>query len=244
MRKTVLITGANRGIGLELTRQYATKDAGAWTVIATARSLATADELQALFSQHGNITLEALDVADHASIDALAAKLKGTSIDVLINNAGVGGGSRAQQTFGQLDYATLEATYHTNAVGPLKMTEAFLEHVAASQDKKVIVITSGTASLTNAKAGPYFTALYAYRMSKTAVNMAMRLLAADLAPRGISVGIFGPGMVETRILWDGGYKGMGISPEQSVTGVIANIDALTVESTGKYVLHNGSELPW
>ncbi len=244
MTKTVLITGANRGIGLELARQYASKDGGTWTVIATARDLASADDLQALFSAHGNIKLEALDVSDHASIDALAAKLKGTAIDVLINNAGIGGGTRAQQTIGQLDYANIASTYATNAIGPLKMTEAFIEHVAASQEKKVIVITSGTASLTNAKPGPYFTALYAYRMSKTAVNMAMRLLAADLAPRGITVGIFGPGMVETRILWDSGYKGMGISPEQSVAGVINNIDNLSPESTGKYVLHNGTELPW
>jgi NAD(P)-dependent dehydrogenase (short-subunit alcohol dehydrogenase family) len=243
MTQTVLITGANRGIGLELARQYAAKDGGAWTVIATARDLANADDLQALFSQHKNMQLEALDVGDHASIDALAAKLRGTAIDVLINNAGLGAPLN-DQAFGTLNYAEMEYLYRVNAMGPLKMAEAFVEHVAASRHKKICVITSGTASLTNVKASPMFKAIYLYRMSKTAVNMAYRLLAVELAPRGIHVGILAPGMVETRVLWDSGYKGMGISPEQSVAGVMKNIDALNAETSGQYTLHNQTMLPW
>lgn len=243
MTKTVLITGANRGIGLELTRQYATKDGAAWTVIATARDLATADDLQALFSKHSNIQLEALNVTDHAAIDALSAKLKDTPIDVLVNNAGLGAPLEAQ-TLGQLDYAQMELLYRTNTIGPVKMAEAFTPHVAASTDKKICVITSGTASIGNVNSSPLFKALYPYRMSKTAVNMAYRLLAVELRAKGIAVGIFGPGMVETRVLWDSGFKGMGISPEQSVTGVIKNIDELNVENAGRYVLHNGTILPW
>lgn len=238
---TVLITGASRGIGLELVRQYALKS---WRVIATARAPVDASDLQTLARTHANILIEPLDVADHAAIDALAAKLRGTAIDVLINNAGILGGGRDRQRLGALEYDMIEQVHRTNTIGPIKMAEAFVEHVAASQQKKIVVITSGTASLTNVKPGPMFTALYAYRMSKTAVNMAMRLLAAELAPRGIYVGILGPGMVETRVLWDGGFKGLGISPEQSVAGVIRNIENLKAATSGQAILHDGSIIPW
>ncbi len=238
---TVLITGSNRGIGLEFTKQYAEKG---WDVIATARNPKDAKELQELAAKHKNIKLEALDVADFAAIDGLAKKLKGTSIDVLLNNAGILGGEPETQKLGSVDYAAMEQVYKTNAMAPVKMSEAFLDHVAASQQKKIVVITSGTASLTNVKPGPYFAALYAYRMSKTAVNMAMRVMAAELAPRGIFVGILAPGMVETRLLQQAGSGGRGITADKSVTGVIKNIENLNAQTSGQYIIYTGDTVPW
>lgn len=238
---TVLITGSNRGIGLEFTKQYAEKG---WTVIATTRTPADATELQDLAKAHKNIRIEALDVSDFAAIDALAAKLKGTPIDVLLNNAGILGGAPDTQKLGGVDYAAMEQVYKTNAIAPVKMSEAFLEHVATSDQKKIVVITSGTASLTNVKPGPFFASLYAYRMSKTAVNMAMRVMAAELAPRGIFVGILAPGMVETRLLQQAGSGGRGITADKSVTGVIRNIENLNATTSGQYIIYTGDTVPW
>lgn len=238
---TVLITGSNRGIGLELAKQYAERE---WSVIATTRTPKDAVELQALAKQHKNLRIEALDVADFAAIDALAIKMKGTPIDVLINNAGILGGEPASQKIGALDYKAMELVYRTNTMAPLKMSEAFLDNVAASQQKKIVVITSGTASLTNVKPSQFFVPLYTYRMSKTAVNMGMRALATELAPRGIFVGILAPGMVETRLLQQAGSGGRGIDATTSVTGVIKNIENLNAATSGHYIIYTGDTVPW
>jgi NAD(P)-dependent dehydrogenase (short-subunit alcohol dehydrogenase family) len=238
---TVLITGSNRGIGLELTKQYAEQG---WDVIATTRNPKDAAELQALAKTHKAIKVEALDVSDFAAIDALAAKLKGTKIDVLINNAGILGGEPDTQKLGSVDYKAMEQVYKTNAVAPVKMSEAFLEHVAASDQKKIVVITSGTASLTNVKQGNFFVPLYSYRMSKTAVNMAFRVMAAELAPRGIFVGILAPGMVETRLLQQAGSGGRGITADKSVAGVMKNIENLNAQTSGQYIIYTGDTVPW
>ena len=238
---TVLITGSNRGIGLEFTKQYA--ELG-WTVIATSRSPADDVELQSLAEKHSNVTVETLDVTDHAQIEALADKYKDTPIDVLLNNAGILGGGREVQTIGNIDFESMEQVYKTNAVGPMKMAEAFLDHVAASEQKKIAVITSGTASLTNVQPSQFFQALYLYRMSKTAINMGYRALAVELAPRGIYVGILAPGVVETRLLNQAGYGGMGMTTEESVTGVIRNIENLGPETSGQYIIYTGDTVPW
>lgn len=238
---TVLITGSNRGIGLELAKQYAERG---WDVIATTRTPKEATELQALAKAHKNLRVEALDVTDFAAIDAMAAKLKGTAIDVLINNAGILGGEPATQKIGNLDYKAMELVYRTNTMAPMKMSEAFLEHVAASEQKKIVVITSGTASLTNVKPSPFFVPLYTYRMSKTAINMGMRAMAMELAPRGIFVGILAPGMVETRLLQQAGSGGRGIDATTSVKGVMKNIDNLNAQTSGQYIIHTGDTVPW
>jgi NAD(P)-dependent dehydrogenase (short-subunit alcohol dehydrogenase family) len=238
---TVLITGSNRGIGLEFVKQYA--DLG-WTVIATSRSPADDTDLQALAAAHDNVTIETLDVSDHGEIDALADKLKGTPIDVLLNNAGILGGGPEVQTIGNIDFESMAQVYKTNAIGPMKMAEAFLEHVAASEQKKIAVITSGTASLANVRPSEFFRALYLYRMSKTAINMGYRALAVELAPRGIYVGILAPGVVETRLLNQAGYGGMGMTTQQSVTGVIRNIENLGPDTSGEYIIYTGDTVPW
>jgi len=241
---SVLITGSNRGIGLEFARQYA--DLG-WTVIATCRTPTAADELNSIASAHPNVTVEQLDVSNHAAIDALAGKYRGTAIDVLLNNAGMLGDIAGQNKFGEINYAVMEQVYRTNTLGPIKMAEAFLEHVAASEQKKIIVITSGTASIARVEVREdmrFFASLYAYRLSKVALNMAMRVLAVDLHEQGILVGILAPGMVETRLLQQAGAGGRGIPPTTSVKAVINNIDNLTAETAAQYTLYNGNTLPW
>lgn len=231
---TVLITGASRGIGLELTRQYAERD---WQVIATARSPAEATALLAIAKQHANVTVEALDVTDLAKVDALAAKYKGRPIDVLLNNAGISGGPEAG-TFGHLNYDTYDKVHAVNVVGPLKMAEAFLPNVAASQQKKIISITSTQGAIGKSTGGGYF-----YRSSKAALNMIMHSLAIDLKPQGITVGLVSPGFVRTDFT-KGIDLPMMITPEQSAAAVIKVIDGYDLSKTGTFMRHTGEESPW
>ena len=234
---TVLITGTNRGIGLEFVRQYA--EAG-WTVIGTARDPAKAAELQALAAKHEAVSIETLDVADPASIAALAARLKGRPIDVLINNAGTLG-DVPRQTIGALDLAEFEKVMAANTFGALKLSEALQPNLLASQQKKVFAMTSGLGSseLTARRGG-----FYAYRMSKAALNIGFRALAADWREAGIMAGIIAPGMVETDLLRASGFRGRGITTEESVRGMRKVIDAMTLESNGKALNYDGSPIPW
>ncbi len=231
----VLITGSNRGIGLEFARQYAERG---WTVIATVRDPVTATVLAALAAKHKNLTIDRLDVGDRAQIEALAAKYRGKPIDVLLNNAGWLG-DRDKQSFDSLDYATFEEVLRINTYAPLAMSRAFLDNVLASPQKKIVTITSGLSSQANTTRGG---GLYFYRLSKAAVNMAMRTLQAETRARGVKVGILAPGMVETRLLRASGFPGAGITPEKSVTGVIRNIDNLTQDA--QIILYDGSIVPW
>ena len=232
---TVLITGASRGIGLELTRQYAERD---WQVIATARIPAEATALMGIAKAPPNVTVEVLDVPDFGQIDALAAKYKGRPVDVLLNNAGISGGEEVG-TFGKLDYAVYDKVHAVNVLGPLKMAEAFLPNVAASQQKKIISITSTEGSISRtSRGGGYF-----YRSSKAALNMIMHSLAFDLKPKGVTVGLVSPGFVRTDFT-----KGIDlpimITPEQSATAVIKVIDGYDLSMTGKFMRHNGEEAAW
>ena len=231
---TVLITGASRGIGLELARQYAGRG---WQVVATARTPKEATALMAIAKEHANVSVEALDVTDHAQIDALAAKYKGRPIDVLLNNAGIAGGSEAG-TFGKLKYDEYDKVHAVNVVGPLKMAEAFLPNVAASQQKKIISITSTQGSISRSTGGGYF-----YRSSKAALNMVMHSLAIDLKPQGITVGLVSPGFVRTDFT-----KGIDlpimITAEQSATAVIKVIDGYDLAKTGTFMRHTGEEAAW
>jgi NAD(P)-dependent dehydrogenase (short-subunit alcohol dehydrogenase family) len=234
---TVLVTGANRGLGLEFTRQYC--DAG-WQVIATCRDPAGAAELQALRSQHPGLEIEALDVGDFATIDALAARLAGRPMDVLLNNAGVfgpkpGAEQDLRQNFGSMDYEVWTEVLRVNLMAPMKMAEAFVDHVAASAQKKIVAISSTEGSSPNAKGG-----IYAYRTSKAALNMLMQNLAPDLAPRGIVTAAFCPGWIRTRM---GGPRAPLEAPP-SIAGLRRVIDGLTPENSGKFWLWTGERLPW
>lgn len=233
---TVLVTGANRGLGLEFVRQYA---AQGWRVLATARDLAAADELRTLAARSHDILLESLDVTDEAAIRQLAARWRDEPVDVLLNNAGWLG-DREQQSLSRLDYDTFLQVMKANTFAPLAMTKEFLPQVLASEQKKVVVITSGLSSLTNTVA---FGNLYFYRISKAGANMAMRVLQAELREQGVKVGILAPGMVDTRLLRSSGYQGPGvIDAPQSVTAVMTHIARL--DQSAELTLYTGERLPW
>lgn len=231
---TVLITGANRGIGLELARGYAERG---WNVIATARKPAEAEDLHAIARKHPRVVIEALDVTDHAQVDALARKYSSRPIDILLNNAGISGGHENAK-FGQMNYEAYFAVHATNVVGPVKMAEAFLANVAASGQKKIINITSGQGSIAKTWGCCYF-----YRSSKASLNMMMRNIALELKPRGITVGLISPGFVKTR-LTPGLDLPQMITPEQSAAAVINVIDGYDLSKTGTFLEHDGSEWPW
>lgn len=235
---TVLVTGSNRGLGLEFVRQYAADN---WRVHACCRNPQAAAELQALAKSYQPlIEIHELDVTDFAAIEALADRLRGTAIDVLINNAGVYGPkvrseNDPRQQFGMMDYDIWSMVIRTNTMGPLKMAEAFIEHVAMSEQKKLVYISSSLGSIARTDGGTY-----AYRSSKAAGNMVMATLARDVASRGISVLIFCPGWVKTAM----GGKHALLEASDSVRHVRQLIAEATIEQSGKFIHYDGEPLPW
>ena len=229
---TLLVTGANRGLGLEFARRYA---ADGWRVLATCREPGSADELRRLAAESGGrITVSALDVTDNGSVRAAAQALAGTPIDLLINNAGVG--SPRNQKLGNLDYAAWARVLDVNALGPMRVTEAFLGNVAAGTEKKIVTITSGMGSIADNTSG----GSYAYRSSKAAVNMVVKSLSIDLAPRGITCVVINPGWVRT----DMGGPGGKISPAESIAGMKRVIAKLRPADSGKFFNYDGGSYPW
>lgn len=228
----VLITGANRGIGLEFTRQYA--KAG-WQVFACSRHT-DAEELNDIADQYpGKIGLHTLDVSDHRQIERLAQQLAGTPIDVLINNAGIYPGG-PKESFGTIDYDAWVKAFQVNTMAPMKMTEAFIDHVAKSSQKKIVNITSKMGSIDDNTSGGY----YLYRSSKTALNMVVKSLSLDLAPRGITTIVMHPGWVQT----DMGGSHAPTPPERSVAGMRNVIAGLSQKDSGKFYNFNGQEILW
>lgn len=239
---TVLITGANRGLGLEFARQYA--DRG-WKVIATARDPAAASELQGLAAAHDNIAVEQLDVTDFAQIDALAAKYQGQPVDVLLNNAGLSGSPSPQQLFERLDYSLFDDFMHTNALGPLKISETFLPNLQAGQLKRIVTVTSLGGSFSAPENNLRGTMLY--RTSKAALNMLMVNVAAAVKKHGITVVLLNPGLVDTQgVLTEMNAKmkmGLNLIPiEQSIAGMINVIATAPFEQTGTIYQWNGEPL--
>jgi NAD(P)-dependent dehydrogenase (short-subunit alcohol dehydrogenase family) len=204
-------------------------------VIATCRDPGSAPQLRQLAAAcGGRIEVVALDVTDLASVRAAAQALAGTAIDVLVNNAGIG--SPKNQRLGHLDYAAWARVLDVNTLGPMRATEAFLDHLAAGGDKKLVTITSGMGSIADNSSG----GSYAYRSSKAAVNMVVKSLSLDLAPRGITCIVMNPGWVRT----DMGGPGGSISPAESVTGMRRVIARLTPADTGKFFNYDGGTYPW
>ncbi|NQV45057.1 MAG: SDR family oxidoreductase [Rhodospirillales bacterium] len=226
MTSTVLITGANRGIGFELARQYA---ADGWRVLACCRAPESAAALKGL-----DVEILPLDVADQASIAALKASLGDTPLDLLINNAGVGGGDH--QSFGDIDYGAWEQTLITNTFGPYRMIEAFVDTVAASAGRTIANISSLMGSITHYDSGDE----YIYRSSKTALNMVVHDLAIDLKDRGVTLLAFHPGWVST----DMGGPEAPVTPPDSARGIRGAIEKCGLDDTGAFLDHTGSPLPW
>jgi NAD(P)-dependent dehydrogenase (short-subunit alcohol dehydrogenase family) len=234
---TILITGANRGLGLEFARQYA---AEGWEVHACCRRPEGADALRTLGKTEARLRLHALDVADFPRIDALAHELKGTALDVLLNNAGVfgprlrAGGDRGQ-FFGAVDYEAWAQVLCVNTMAPLKMAEAFVEHVAASKQRKIVTLTSSMGSIAETSGG-----FYAYRSSKAAVNMVIASLARDLAGRGIKVASLCPGWVRT----DMGGPDAPVNKEDSVRGLRRLIAGLSAARSRTFTHYDGTAVAW
>jgi NAD(P)-dependent dehydrogenase (short-subunit alcohol dehydrogenase family) len=223
--RTVLVTGANRGLGLEFARQL--HEAGA-EVIATSRRPEAAEELNSL-----GVRVVQLDVADPASVAALAAGLEGTSIDVLLNNAGI---SPQRGSFEDEDPAEFLRVLDVNTVGPLRVTQALLPNLRSGDRKLVMNMSSGLGSI--AKNGRGSSA--AYRSSKSALNMLTKTMAMDLSEEGFICVVMSPGWVRT----DMGGEDAQLSPEESIRGMLAVLSPLKAEDSGKYLSHDGNELPW
>lgn len=238
---TVLVTGTSRGLGLEFVRQYA---ADGWHVLACARRPDAAAGLQSLAATHGGrVRLLELDVEDHAAIERRSGDLADAAIDVLINSAGImGRGSFAIEgagfgAFGHTDFGDWARVFRVNVAAPMKMAEAFVEQVARSQQKKIVTLTSMLGSIALNRIG----SLYAYRASKAAVNAMMKSMAIDLAKsHGIAATALHPGWVRT----DLGGPNADIDVVTSVAGMRRVIAALDTGNAGRFMVHDGSELPW
>jgi NAD(P)-dependent dehydrogenase (short-subunit alcohol dehydrogenase family) len=229
----ILITGGNRGLGLELVRQYADAQ---WGVIATCRHPGEAKELNRLAGEYPNISLEHLDVTRADDVKALGWALRETSLDVLYNNAGVYlEESYAAPLLGRLRYDDWLHSFEVNTLGAARLTESLVERVAAGEKRLVVAMTSHMGSVADIQIpGSYY-----YRSSKAALNAAMRGLAAELRSRGIGVLLLHPGGVRTRM----GPRD-GISVEQSVRGIRKLIDGFRMQDTGRFLRYDGTEMPW
>lgn len=226
---TILITGSNRGIGLEFTKQYA---ADGWHVIACCRNPQSASALQTLANAYQNIQIVALDVADFRQIDAVALQLKNQKIDVLLNNAGIYPAS----DLGDVDYDDWATAFKINSMAPFKMAEAFMPHVSTSQLKKIATLSSKMGSLDDNTSG----GSYIYRSSKAAVNMVMKSLAIDVKPDGVAVVTLHPGWVQTDM---GGPNGL-VDAQTSVAGLRKVIAHLSLSTSGKFIAYDGKEIAW
>jgi NAD(P)-dependent dehydrogenase (short-subunit alcohol dehydrogenase family) len=219
---TYLITGANRGIGYEYCRQLNERGD---TVIAVCRS--ASEELKQL----GVRVEEGIDITSDVSVADLCDRLGGTTIDVLINNAGI----IKRVTLEDLDFDSIREQFEVNALGPLRVTHALLPLLKAGS--KIVLMTSRMGSIADNTSG----SSYGYRMSKVALSMAGKSLAHDLKPRGIAVAILHPGLVQTRMT---NFTSSGITSEESVKGLLKRIDELMLENTGTFWHANGEVLPW
>jgi NAD(P)-dependent dehydrogenase (short-subunit alcohol dehydrogenase family) len=217
---SVLVTGGNRGIGLELSRIFSARGDEVFVACRTSNS-----ELDDLNVQ----VIDDIDVGDNDSGRKLAESMKDQTIDVLVNNAGILTGD----TFGEIDYEQMMRQYLVNALGPLRVTEALAGNLASGS--KVAIVTSRVGSIEDNTSGGH----YGYRASKTAVNQIGTNLKHELAPRGIAVALLHPGLVATSMT-----GGQGISAAASAAGLVQRIDELTLETSGGFWHAEGYRLPW
>ena len=228
--KTVLITGANRGIGLELAKQYL--DLKEFQVVATCRTPEAAAELARL-AESSRLEVVSLDVNSDASVAALREQLRGRPVDVVINNAGISGGD--QQSVESMDYEAWLQVFATNTQAPFRILSALREDLCAASEPRAITLSSQMGSLAGEGTGTF-----AYRSSKAAVNKVMQVLALEWAGDGIIVCPVHPGWVRT----DMGGPHADISVEESASGIIRLVSSLKMEHSGRFWAWDGSELPW
>lgn len=239
MVPTVLITGANRGLGLGLTKLYAD---GGWRVFACCRTPADADELNALAVQSsGTVTLHSADTDLPETVSALQSDLNGQPLDVLLIVAGYYGKNimtepGGMQEFRTSDFEDWEKIFRVNVIGPMRMAEALVENVAGSDQKKLVVLSSAIGSIGKNSIGQ----MYPYRASKAAVNAIVKSLSIDLRPRGITTIPLHPGWVRTEM----GGPQADLDTNTSVTGMKSVIDGLTLADNGRFLDYAGEELPW
>ena len=234
---SVLISGANRGLGLEFTRQYLDDN---WRVIALCRDTDAAMDLSDLGATYATLEIFQCDVGDFEAIDEIAQGLRGRTIDVLLNNTGVFGPKRKadgdfRQSFGHIDFDILSDVLRVNTLAPLKIVEALVDNVLAGEQKKIVIITSKLGSIANTSPG-----LYAYRTSKAAVNMVMATLARELGPRGGIVAALNPGWVQT----DMGGADANLTAAESIGRMRQVIAGLTIEQSGAFLDYDGSTIAW
>ena len=235
-KPTVLITGGNRGIGLEFVKQFTERG---WNVIATARTPEKAEELNGLAKKHKSITVEQLDVTDHARIEALAAHYKDQPIDILLNNAGLTPKYKtAFNPLSNIDFDIALKSFKVNAIGPLKMCQAFMDHVAASDQKKIIIMSSKVGSISASPKMPMF---YSYRGSKAALNMYMYTLSFETQKKNIILTLLSPGIVNTT---EGTKIPNAIEKEESVPKMMKVIEALTQKDNGAFLSYDGTKVDW
>jgi len=231
--ESVLITGASRGIGLEMARQYA--EDGTWRVYACCRRPRGCEELTRLTRTFGErISVHPLDVTEQPQIEALARELDGQRLDLLINNAGVYGPHGVR--FGHVDPHAWIEVLRVNTIAPLKVAEAFAGHVGRSSRRVIATISSRMGSITDNTSG----GSYAYRTSKAAVNMVMKNLALELHDRGIACITLNPGWVRT----DMGTQHAPLTVRESVMNMRTVLASVRLKDSGRWINHDGSDIPW
>jgi NAD(P)-dependent dehydrogenase (short-subunit alcohol dehydrogenase family) len=229
---TTLITGANRGLGLEFVRQYA---AAGWRVFACCRHPHQARELREIAAgAGGRVSLHPLDVKDHGQIDRLAAELRHQPLDILLNNAGIYGPNK--MVLGHMDYQSWAEVLAVNTMAPLKLTECFVDNVAQSDRKIIACVSSEMGSIARSRSGRH----YLYRSSKAALNMVVKCLDTDLKERHIIAVVLNPGWVQT----DMGGPDATLTPAESIRGMVRVIAGLKEGDSGKFLSYDGSEIPW
>jgi NAD(P)-dependent dehydrogenase (short-subunit alcohol dehydrogenase family) len=229
----VLITGSNRGLGLEWVRQCAGRG---WRVFATCRDPDSAVDLRDLADRDPSVSLHRLDVTDGSQIDDLAESLRDEAIDLLVNNAGVYFERWGKDPVGRIRYGDWEETFRVNTLGPMRVTEALLAHLNRGERPLVVAITSHMGSIADIDSPRD----YAYRSSKAALNAAMHGLAHELKPRGIGVLLLHPGWVRTRM----GGASAPIGPEESVRGMLDRVDRYEPNLSGGFFRFDGTRMPW
>jgi NAD(P)-dependent dehydrogenase (short-subunit alcohol dehydrogenase family) len=234
---TVLITGASRGLGLEFARQYS---ALGWNVIATCRTPATVAALNDLAAAGAPIAIEPLDVTSDGQVAALAARFAAQPVDVLLNNAGIYG-TLAGQALGAMDFEEAKCVFDVNALGGLRIAQAFVDNVGASVQRKIVSLGGGMGAQS---IGSQFGGHYFMKMSKAAHLIAMGTLQTEVKDRGITVVMISPGRVDTRLMRDSSWTGPSLSAADSAACVIARIATLDPAMRGRLVTCDGQILPW